>query len=230
MFYSAAGSFQSSKHILSWFLWIICTIFLSNQYHTKMLLFTSVFTCLSMLLAASAVPLTIPLGTTGRSLSISEDGQTISMDGKVINLSQGIKHAGTCKHGGGRQQHGKGGASSNSTSASSTNAKAIYFITNAANNSIVALKVAADGTLSDGSITSTGGAGMSGVDSTGAPAAPDSLFSQGALKVAGNVHLLLQFPTSQLTPPVSGSCKPRLKHALHVQYFSNRRNPAHTPR
>jgi hypothetical protein len=156
-----------------------------------MVLFTSLFTCFAILLAASAAPLTIPLGTTGQSLSVSEDGQTISIDGEVIDLSQGLNHIGTCKHGGGRQQHGKGGASANSTSAVSTNAKAVYFLTNAANNSIVALKVAADGTLSDGSITSTGGAGMSGVDSTGAPAAPDSLFSQGALKVAGNVTILL---------------------------------------
>jgi len=68
------------------------------------------------------------------------------------------------------------------------NAKAIYFITNNACNSVVALKVAADGTLSDGSITGTGGAGMNAIDSaTGGPAAPDALFSQGAVKVAGNV-------------------------------------------
>jgi hypothetical protein len=71
------------------------------------------------------------------------------------------------------------------------NAKAIYFITNDACNSVVALKVAADGTLSDGSITGTGGAGMNAIDSaTGGPAAPDALFSQGAVKVAGNVSKL----------------------------------------
>jgi hypothetical protein len=160
-----------------------------------MVFFTSIFTCLAIL-STTVVALAIPLGTTGQSLSISEDGQTISIDGRAINLGQAVTRAGTCNlssHGGGRQRHGKGGASSNSTSAASNNAKAIYFLSNAANNSIVALKVAADGTLSDGSITSTGGAGMSGVDSTGAPAAPDSLFSQGALKVAGNVYLLLIF-------------------------------------
>ncbi|KAH8782357.1 hypothetical protein F5882DRAFT_295929 [Hyaloscypha sp. PMI_1271] len=153
-----------------------------------MVFFTSIFTCLAIL-STTVVALTIPLGTTGQSLSISEDGQTISIDGRAISLGQAVTRAGACNpssQGGGRQRHGKGGASSNSTSAASNNAKAIYFLSNAANNSIVALKVAADGTLSDGSITSTGGAGMSGVDSTGAPAAPDSLFSQGALKVAGN--------------------------------------------
>src|SRR5450432_642744 len=69
-----------------------------------------------------------------------------------------------------------------------TNAKAVYFITNDACNSVVALKVTADGTLSDGSITMTGGSGMNGIDgATGNPAAPDSLFSQGAVKTTGNV-------------------------------------------
>lgn len=67
------------------------------------------------------------------------------------------------------------------------NAKAVYFITNEACNSVVALRVAPNGTLSDGSITPTGGAGMIGVDSKGAPAVPDALFSQGAVKVSGNV-------------------------------------------
>lgn len=69
-------------------------------------------------------------------------------------------------------------------------------MTNAANNSIVALKVGADGTLSNGSITVTGGAGMSGLDLTGAPAALDSLFSQGAVKVSGNVLPLPPTPPS----------------------------------
>jgi hypothetical protein len=159
-----------------------------------MVLFSSTLIGLAILLTASAIPLTIPLGTTGQSLSVSEDGKSISIDGQVISLSQAMGNAGACKpggHGSGRKGQGKGGAASNSTSTASTNAKAIYFITNAANNSIVALKVASDGTLSDGSITPTGGAGLSGVDSTGAPAAPDSLFSQGAVKVAGNVTLPL---------------------------------------
>jgi hypothetical protein len=73
--------------------------------------------------------------------------------------------------------------------AAATGAKAIYFITNDACNSVVALKVAVDGTLSDGSITSTGGAGMNGLlAATGGVAAPDALFSQGAVKVAGHVR------------------------------------------
>lgn len=70
------------------------------------------------------------------------------------------------------------------------NAKAVYFLTNDAKNSVVALKVNADGTLSDGSITLTGGSGASGVDGmTNTTAGPDSLFSQSALKAEGNVSL-----------------------------------------
>lgn len=70
------------------------------------------------------------------------------------------------------------------------NAKAVYFLTNEAKNSVVALKVDADGTLSDGSIALTGGSGASGIDSkNNATAGPDSLFSQSALKAEGNVSM-----------------------------------------
>jgi len=65
-------------------------------------------------------------------------------------------------------------------------------MTNAAANSVVALKVAVDGKLSDGSITSTGGAGENGINAaTGKPAAPDALFSQGVVTVAGSVSIFL---------------------------------------
>ena len=161
---------------------------------------SSALTSFAILLGAAAAPLTVPLGTTGQSLSISADGQSVSVGGQTINLSRAMSGAATCggrgsgaQKGAGRKGTGAGtgagkaGASTNITSAAATNAKAIYFMTNAAQNSVVALKVAADGTLSDGSITATGGAGMNGVDSTGAPAAPDALFSQGAVKTSGNV-------------------------------------------
>lgn len=70
------------------------------------------------------------------------------------------------------------------------NAKAVYFLTNDAKNSVVALKVDTDGTLSDGSITLTGGSGASGIESkNNATAGPDSLFSQSALKAEGNVSM-----------------------------------------
>lgn len=155
-----------------------------------MLQISTILAGLATVLLTSAMPLTIPLGTSGQSLSISEDGQSITLGGKTINVRQAMNGDSGCtpKQAG----HGKKNPKGQGQGAASTNAKAVYFITNAASNSIVALKVAADGTLSDGSITPTGGAGMSGVDDKGAPAVPDSLFSQGAVKVAGNVshHLL----------------------------------------
>jgi hypothetical protein len=132
------------------------------------------------------------LGTSGQSLTISEDGGTITVGGQAINISQALSLSDVCSgKGKGGASKGRGGGNGKGSGTGSTttptNAKALYFITNSANNSIVALNVAADGTLSDGSITATGGAGMNGVDSTGAPAAPDALFSQGAVKVLGNV-------------------------------------------
>ena len=89
----------------------------------------------------------------------------------------------------------------NATAGSTKNAKAIYFMTNdVAGNSIIAMKVAADGTLSDGSTTPTGGKGMSGVDgSTNQPAAPYALFSQSALKVEGNTMVAVNAGSNTLT-------------------------------
>ncbi|KAL5331234.1 hypothetical protein ACEPPN_000763 [Leptodophora sp. 'Broadleaf-Isolate-01'] len=158
-----------------------------------MLQISTILAGLATVLLTSAMPLTIPLGTSGQSLSISEDGQSITLGGKTINVRQAMNGDSGCtpKQAG----HGKKNPKGQGQGAASTNAKAVYFITNAASNSIVALKVAADGTLSDGSITPTGGAGMSGVDDKGAPAVPDSLFSQGAVKVAGN-HIVAVNPGS----------------------------------
>jgi hypothetical protein len=70
------------------------------------------------------------------------------------------------------------------------NAKAVYFLTNAVNNSVVALKVGADGKLSAGSMTSTQGKGGVGVDAAGKPALPDGTFSQSIIRVEGSVSLL----------------------------------------
>ncbi|KAL8665449.1 MAG: hypothetical protein Q9168_007689 [Polycauliona sp. 1 TL-2023] len=67
--------------------------------------------------------------------------------------------------------------------------KVIYFQTNdPTQNTIVALKVNHNGLLSDGSVTPTGGKGASGADSmtNNTAAGPDALFSQSAVKVAGN--------------------------------------------
>ena len=66
-------------------------------------------------------------------------------------------------------------------------AKAVYFMTNQANNSILALLVACDGTVSNPTSVATGGAGGNVFDTiANAPAAPDALSSQGSVKVAGN--------------------------------------------
>jgi hypothetical protein len=75
---------------------------------------------------------------------------------------------------------------------SGTAAKAVYFLTNdAASNAVVALPIAADGTLKDGSITPTGGKGSAEVDAkTKKPNFPDSLSSQSSLRVVGHVRVL----------------------------------------
>ena len=80
--------------------------------------------------------------------------------------------------------HGPNGASKPGTVA-----RAVYFMTNTASNSIVALNVAADGTIADiGSITPTGGSGGNLVNPmTFAPDGPDALGSQGSVQVVENV-------------------------------------------
>ena len=72
--------------------------------------------------------------------------------------------------------------------------KALYFMTNAADNAIVALPIGQDGKLGDGTITSTGGKGAQEVDATtGVPNAPDGLASQGSVKIAGGVSYISLF-------------------------------------
>jgi hypothetical protein len=65
--------------------------------------------------------------------------------------------------------------------------KAIYILTNDAENAVVALPIGADGLLSKGKVMKTGGAGSVAVDAEGNPATPDALLSQSALTIAGNV-------------------------------------------
>lgn len=63
--------------------------------------------------------------------------------------------------------------------------KAIYFLTNDAENAVVALPVAAHGTLSQGTVTATGGAGSNSIDgTTNMSAAPDALVGQSSLTIA----------------------------------------------
>lgn len=103
----------------------------------------SLLTSCALLVTISAAPLVVPIGNTGKSLSFSEDGESISIGGLTFSLNGASSCAG---------RGGKKGAG-NQTAPATINAKAVYFLTNAAKNSIVALRVAADGTLSDGSIT-----------------------------------------------------------------------------
>ncbi len=68
------------------------------------------------------------------------------------------------------------------------NGKAVYLLTNDNSNAVVALPIGKDGLLAPGSRTATGGSGANGIDgSTNQPAAPDALFSQSSLAIAGNV-------------------------------------------
>ena len=67
-------------------------------------------------------------------------------------------------------------------------ANAIYFLTNDQTNAVVALPIAGDGTLSNGTVTPTGGAGSNSIDGkTNQPAISDALVGQSALTVAGQV-------------------------------------------
>ena len=69
--------------------------------------------------------------------------------------------------------------------------KAVYFMTNTEQNSIVALPVAQDGTLAQGTMTPTGGKGLQEISGmTGQPAAPDGLSSQDSVVVAGKVRTI----------------------------------------
>ena len=69
------------------------------------------------------------------------------------------------------------------------NGKAIYFLTNNQQNAVVALPIAADGTLSNGTVTETSGMGSNSIDgSTNSSAGPDALVGQAAVTVAGQVR------------------------------------------
>ncbi|KAK8085903.1 hypothetical protein PG994_000877 [Apiospora phragmitis] len=67
--------------------------------------------------------------------------------------------------------------------------RAIYTISNDQQNAVVAMPVQADGMVGKATTsTATGGIGANGIDgSTNQPSAPDALFSQSALTVAGKM-------------------------------------------
>lgn len=73
--------------------------------------------------------------------------------------------------------------------------KAVYVLTNDDANSVVALPIQADGTLGAGTVTPSGGKGLSSLSGmTNQSAGPDSLASQSALTVAGGVSFPLVYP------------------------------------
>ncbi|CAK7213475.1 hypothetical protein SCUCBS95973_001805 [Sporothrix curviconia] len=76
-----------------------------------------------------------------------------------------------------------------SSTAACTTGKAIYITSNTAQNAVVAVPIAQNGSLAvgEGSSTSTGGTGASGVAAgTSNAAGPDSIFSQSAIAIAGS--------------------------------------------
>ncbi|KAI4144530.1 MAG: hypothetical protein L6R39_004141, partial [Caloplaca ligustica] len=87
------------------------------------------------------------------------------------------------------------------TTAARAGPRVIYFLSNdAAGNSIVAMKVGADGTLSEGSTTPTGGKGASGLlPNTNRTAGPDSLSSQSAVYVKGNMMVAVNAGSNTMT-------------------------------
>ncbi|KEF54629.1 uncharacterized protein A1O9_09071 [Exophiala aquamarina CBS 119918] len=63
---------------------------------------------------------------------------------------------------------------------------AIFFLTNDQTNAVVAIPIGADGKLSGGTVTGTGGAGSNSINgNTNEPASPDPLIGQSAIVVAG---------------------------------------------
>lgn len=72
-------------------------------------------------------------------------------------------------------------------------AKAIYFLTNGKSNSVVAIPISRNGTLSGGVTIATGGKGGSTVNATGGANGPDALGSQSALTVIDDVS---EYPQS----------------------------------
>ncbi|KAH7070058.1 hypothetical protein FB567DRAFT_539749 [Paraphoma chrysanthemicola] len=78
--------------------------------------------------------------------------------------------------------------------------KAVYFLTNDKENAVVALPIGADGTLSNGTVTNTGGAGSIAIDgATMQPGVPDALVGQSSLTVAGNNIFAVNAGSNTLT-------------------------------
>ncbi|TRX91065.1 hypothetical protein FHL15_008047 [Xylaria flabelliformis] len=68
------------------------------------------------------------------------------------------------------------------------NGKAIYMISNEEKNAVLALPIGENGLFAAGSgtLTATGGTGMTGLHADKKPAVPDALFSQSSVAIVGN--------------------------------------------
>jgi hypothetical protein len=100
-----------------------------------------------------------------------------------------------------QQQPGQGkGQMGGAMKGAMTVGKAVYFITNAEQNAVVALPIGKDGTLSKGSTTMTGGAGSISIDGANKmPAASDALIGQSALTVVGDNVFAVNAGSNTLT-------------------------------
>ncbi|KAK2749738.1 hypothetical protein FQN55_002974 [Onygenales sp. PD_40] len=77
--------------------------------------------------------------------------------------------------------------------------KAVYFTSNNKRNSVVALKVNEDGTLSEGSVALTEGHGGQAINANGEPNGPDALTSQHALAVSEDILVSVNAGSSTLS-------------------------------
>jgi hypothetical protein len=103
------------------------------------------------------------------------------MQPKSVKALLGFAALLTCSHAAPTQRHGFSFKHQKA-------AQAIYLITNDASNAVAAVPIGADGMLSAGTVTPTGGDGANLINgATNEPAAPDALFSQSSLTIAGNV-------------------------------------------
>ncbi|KAK2810249.1 hypothetical protein FQN50_003219 [Emmonsiellopsis sp. PD_5] len=78
-------------------------------------------------------------------------------------------------------------------------AKAVYFTSNNKRNSVIALKVNEDGTLTEGSATLTEGQGGQAINANGEPNGPDALTSQHALAVSEDILVSVNAGSSTLS-------------------------------
>ncbi|CAN9083939.1 unnamed protein product [Alternaria alternata] len=97
------------------------------------------------------------------------------------------------------QQHGGMSCMQQPNAGKPAVGRAIYMLTNDADNAVVALPIGADGMLSKGKVMKTGGAGSVAVDAEGKPATPDALVGQSALTIAGNNLFAVNAGSNTLT-------------------------------